>query len=117
MPEGFQIYPPILGYLLLGRFCVHVPLHTLEVHGFVTGQGIDPDFLKASSHTIQALVSLESVIVISPTTSDGAPPAIPLPKTKKLKTSLTLGDQRDSKVSIIDINDIEVMGTMMETIL
>ncbi|KAF8266827.1 hypothetical protein EI94DRAFT_1701466 [Lactarius quietus] len=47
---------------------------------------------KCPSHTIQASVSLDSVIVVSPTTSDGASPAIPIPKTKKLKTSLTSGD-------------------------
>ena len=59
---------------------------------------------KRPSHAIQASASLDSVIVISPTTSDDAST---VPKTKKPKTSLTSGDRKDSQLTIIDIDDIE----------
>lgn len=60
---------------------------------------------KRPSHAIQASLSVNSVIVVSPTTSDDAPPTAP--KTKKPKTSLTSGNQEDSQVSIIDIDNVE----------
>ena len=58
----------------------------------------------SSKHPIQGSASLDSVIIISPTTSDDASTA---PKTKKPKTSLTSGDRKDSQLTIIDIDDIE----------
>jgi hypothetical protein len=66
---------------------------------------------KRPSQAIRSSLSLDSVIVVSPTTSDdGGDHALSSePKTKKAKKSAISGD--DSQVSIIDIDDIDNPNT------
>lgn len=59
---------------------------------------------KRPYRTAQGSLSLDSVIVLSPTSSDVPDGA---PKTKKPKASLASGDQDTSQISIIDIDDTE----------
>jgi hypothetical protein len=61
--------------------------------------------LKHPSHSIQNSLSLDSVIVLSPTTSDGAPDTVP--QSKKPKNVLTSGNREDALTSIIDIDNID----------
>ena len=63
--------------------------------------------LKRPSQT-QSLLSVDSVIIVSPTTSDG-PDGTPdtAPQAKKSKTSLTPVSREETLTSIIDIDDIE----------
>jgi hypothetical protein len=58
--------------------------------------------LKRPAHSIRSSATLDSVVVISPTTSDDIPD--PAPQTKKPKMSLT---SSVSQTSIIDIDDID----------
>ena len=64
--------------------------------------------MKRPSQTTQSSLSLDSIIIVSPTTSDG-PDGSPntTPQAKKSKTSLTPVSQEDTLTSIIDIDDIE----------
>ena len=64
---------------------------------------------KWPSSALQESSSLDSIIILSLTTSDGAPHTSdinPAPKAKKSKTLLTSGDL-EGPMSIIDINDID----------
>ena len=63
--------------------------------------------MKRPSQT-QSLLSVDSVIIVSPTTSDG-PDGTPdtAPQAKKSKTSLTPVSREETLTSIIDIGDIE----------
>jgi hypothetical protein len=59
---------------------------------------------KRPSQSVKSSLSLDSVIIVSPTTSDDAPDVAP--KTKKPKNSQALGDVH-ADISVIDIDDIE----------
>ncbi|KAF8258253.1 hypothetical protein EI94DRAFT_1708159 [Lactarius quietus] len=63
---------------------------------------------KRPSQPTRSSLSLDSVIILSPTTSDG-PDGFPdtAPQAKKSKTSLTPVGREDTLTSIIDIDDIE----------